>query len=71
MAQAQSPITQIFNGQMRSILKCTGRKDSITTEPFLALQLDITVEFFVFFFPLFLYADTILFTEYIHINIHF
>ncbi|KAI9358563.1 hypothetical protein DFJ73DRAFT_622187, partial [Zopfochytrium polystomum] len=39
-----SPITQVFGGQTRSTVRCTGRKDSVLTEPFLALQLDITPE---------------------------
>ncbi|KAI3637041.1 hypothetical protein MIR68_004747 [Amoeboaphelidium protococcarum] len=40
----QSPITRMFGGQLRSILKAPGTKDSITIEPFYALQLDITPE---------------------------
>ncbi|CAJ2502593.1 Uu.00g099870.m01.CDS01 [Anthostomella pinea] len=38
---ASSPITKIFSGQLRSELRITGRKDSITLEPFQPLQLDI------------------------------
>ncbi|KNC97016.1 mRNA-binding ubiquitin-specific protease UBP3 [Spizellomyces punctatus DAOM BR117] len=38
----ESPISRIFGGRMRSVLKCPGRKDSITLQPFQALQLDIT-----------------------------
>ncbi|KAI1810222.1 cysteine proteinase [Poronia punctata] len=36
-----SPITKIFGGQLRSVLKVTGLKDSVTLEPFQPLQLDI------------------------------
>ncbi|KAJ1564815.1 hypothetical protein HK405_013911, partial [Cladochytrium tenue] len=39
--QLESPITRLFAGQTRSMVRCPGRKDSVTTEPFLALQLDI------------------------------
>jgi ubiquitin carboxyl-terminal hydrolase 10 len=38
---ASSPITKIFGGQLRSILKVPGLKDSVTLEPFQPLQLDI------------------------------
>jgi ubiquitin carboxyl-terminal hydrolase 10 len=36
-----SPITKIFGGQLRSVLKVQGLKDSVTLEPFQPLQLDI------------------------------
>ncbi|KAL8277771.1 hypothetical protein RQP46_009893 [Phenoliferia psychrophenolica] len=37
----ESPITRIFGGQLRSVLRCSGQKDSITLEPYQRLQLDI------------------------------
>lgn len=37
----ESPVTRIFGGQLRSILRCPGQKDSITLEPYQRLQLDI------------------------------
>ncbi|GEM11872.1 ubiquitin carboxyl-terminal hydrolase [Rhodotorula toruloides] len=37
----ESPITRIFGGKLRSILRCSGQKDSVTIEPFQRLQLDI------------------------------
>jgi len=37
----ESPITKIFGGQLRSLLRCPGQKDSITLEPYQRLQLDI------------------------------
>ncbi|GAA5947725.1 hypothetical protein JCM3765_001053 [Sporobolomyces pararoseus] len=37
----ESPITRIFGGKSRSVLKCPGQKDSVTIEPFQRLQLDI------------------------------
>lgn len=46
MAQTEtreSPITRIFGGQLRSVLRCAGQKDSITLEPYQRLQLDIQV----------------------------
>ncbi|KAH6655640.1 hypothetical protein BKA67DRAFT_516502 [Truncatella angustata] len=36
-----SPITKIFGGQLRSELRVTGLKDSVTLEPYQPLQLDI------------------------------
>ncbi|GAA5935854.1 mRNA-binding ubiquitin-specific protease UBP3 [Sporobolomyces koalae] len=36
-----SPITRIFGGKSRSVLRCPGQKDSVTIEPFQRLQLDI------------------------------
>ncbi len=39
----ESPINKIFGGRIKSILKCPGTKNSATIEPFLSLQLDITV----------------------------
>ncbi|KAI0473228.1 cysteine proteinase [Xylariaceae sp. FL0804] len=36
-----SPITKIFGGQLRSELRVTGNKESVTLEPFQPLQLDI------------------------------
>lgn len=38
---ASSPITKIFGGQLRSELRVTGLKDSVTLEPYQPLQLDI------------------------------
>ncbi|EEY14484.1 ubiquitin carboxyl-terminal hydrolase [Verticillium alfalfae VaMs.102] len=40
-ASSSTPITQIFGGLLRSELRVTGKQDSITTEPYQALQLDI------------------------------
>lgn len=37
----ESPITRIFTGNLRSILRKPGQKDSITLEPYRPLQLDI------------------------------
>lgn len=37
----ESPITKIFGGQLRSVLRCPSQKDSITLEPYQRLQLDI------------------------------
>ncbi|KAL7274495.1 hypothetical protein RUND412_002599 [Rhizina undulata] len=37
----ESPITKIFGGQLRSVLRVPGHKDSATTEPYTPLQLDI------------------------------
>lgn len=37
----ESPISRIFGGNMRSILKIGGAKDSVTLEPYQPLQLDI------------------------------
>lgn len=36
-----SPITKIFGGQLRSELRISGQKDSVTLEPYQPLQLDI------------------------------
>jgi ubiquitin carboxyl-terminal hydrolase 10 len=38
---ASSPITKIFGGQLRSELRVSGLKDSVTLEPYQPLQLDI------------------------------
>ncbi|UZJ57485.1 hypothetical protein CBS101457_006805 [Exobasidium rhododendri] len=38
---AHSPITRIFGGKLRSVLKIPGSKDSVTLEPYQPLQLDI------------------------------
>ena len=38
---SESPITRIFGGKLRSVLKCPGTKDSVTLEPYQPLQLDI------------------------------
>ncbi|KAN0060933.1 hypothetical protein ACQY0O_006667 [Thecaphora frezii] len=38
---SDSPITRIFGGKLRSVLKCPGAKDSVTLEPYQPLQLDI------------------------------
>ncbi|KAG0655586.1 hypothetical protein C6P46_000809 [Rhodotorula mucilaginosa] len=40
-ATKESPITRIFGGKLRSVLRCPGQKDSVTIEPFQRLQLDI------------------------------
>ncbi|RKP39501.1 hypothetical protein BJ085DRAFT_23111, partial [Dimargaris cristalligena] len=42
VAANDSPITQIFGGKQRSVLRCPGSKDSITYEPFQSLLLDIS-----------------------------
>lgn len=39
----ESPITKIFAGLLRSMLRAPGQKDSALSEPFLSLQLDIQV----------------------------
>lgn len=36
-----SPLTKIFSGKLRSVVKSPGQKDSVTIEPFQPLQLDI------------------------------
>ncbi|SPO35435.1 related to Ubiquitin carboxyl-terminal hydrolase 10 [Pseudozyma flocculosa] len=38
---SDSPITRIFGGKLRSVLRCPGAKDSVTLEPYQPLQLDI------------------------------
>lgn len=38
---SSSPITRIFGGKLRSVLRTPGSKDSVTLEPYQALQLDI------------------------------
>jgi ubiquitin carboxyl-terminal hydrolase 10 len=38
---AHSPITRIFGGKLRSVLRTPGSKDSVTLEPYQPLQLDI------------------------------
>ncbi|WQF88347.1 Putative ubiquitin specific protease, papain-like cysteine peptidase superfamily [Colletotrichum destructivum] len=40
-ASSTTPITRLFSGQYRSELRRPGVKDSVTTEPFQSLQLDI------------------------------
>ncbi|KAJ2963600.1 hypothetical protein NQZ79_g1386 [Umbelopsis isabellina] len=42
MEVPESPISKIFSGNIRSILRCSGSKDSVTLEPFQSLPLDIT-----------------------------
>lgn len=37
----ESPLTKIFGGQLRSVLRVPGKKDSATYEPYQPLQLDI------------------------------
>jgi len=37
----ESAITRIFGGQLRSVLRCPGQKDSVTLEPYMSLQLEI------------------------------
>ncbi|ORY98264.1 hypothetical protein BCR41DRAFT_314559 [Lobosporangium transversale] len=39
---SETPISTIFSGQLRSILRIPSQKDSVTLEPFQALQLDLT-----------------------------
>lgn len=39
--RTDSPITKIFGGTLRSVLRVPGLKDSVTMEPFQPLQLDI------------------------------
>jgi len=46
----ESPINKIFGGRIKSILKCPGAKNSATIEPYLSLQLDITVSFYLLIF---------------------
>lgn len=38
---SESPITRIFGGKLRSVLKTPGAKDSVMLEPYQPLQLDI------------------------------
>ncbi|KAK3711840.1 hypothetical protein LTR37_009358 [Vermiconidia calcicola] len=38
---APSPVTKIFGGHLRSVLRVPGMKDSVTLEPYKPLQLDI------------------------------
>ncbi|CAJ0750463.1 13240_t:CDS:10, partial [Entrophospora sp. SA101] len=37
----KTPVSRIFGGQFRSVLKCPGSNDSITLQPYQSLQLDI------------------------------
>lgn len=37
-----TPITTIFSGQLRSILRIPSQKDSVTLEPYQSMQLDLT-----------------------------
>lgn len=39
--QQESAVTRIFGGQLRSVLRCPGQKDSVTLEPYTSLQLEI------------------------------
>ncbi|KAF9418019.1 hypothetical protein BGZ76_004458 [Entomortierella beljakovae] len=39
---SETPISSIFSGQHRSILRIPGNKDSVTLEPFQSMQLDLT-----------------------------
>ncbi|KAF9188304.1 hypothetical protein BGZ50_001419 [Haplosporangium sp. Z 11] len=39
---SETPISIIFSGQLRSILRIPTQKDSVTLEPFQSLQLDLT-----------------------------
>lgn len=41
--QQESAVTRIFGGQLRSVLRCPGQKDSVTLEPYTSLQLEIHV----------------------------
>ncbi|RUO96911.1 hypothetical protein BC936DRAFT_141268 [Jimgerdemannia flammicorona] len=40
----ESPISRIFGGKVRSVLKCPGTMDSVTLDPFQSFQLDIQPE---------------------------
>lgn len=40
-----SPISLIFGGRLRSVVKAQGLKASVTLQPFQSLQLDISVYF--------------------------
>lgn len=40
---SESAITKIFGGQLRSVLRRSGQKDSVTLEPYISLQLEIQV----------------------------
>ncbi|PWN17999.1 cysteine proteinase, partial [Microstroma glucosiphilum] len=40
-SNAESPITRMFGGKLRSVLRTPGAKDSVTLEPYQPLQLDI------------------------------
>jgi hypothetical protein len=49
-----SPISLIFGGRLRSVVKAQGLKASATLQPFNSLQLDISVcDFYFFYFLLF------------------
>ncbi|KAF9173315.1 hypothetical protein BGX20_003539 [Mortierella sp. AD010] len=39
---SETPISSIFSGQLRSILRIPAQKDSVTLEPFQSMQLDLT-----------------------------
>ncbi|KAF9080904.1 hypothetical protein BGX29_011486 [Mortierella sp. GBA35] len=39
---SETPISTIFSGHLRSILRIPSRKDSVTLEPFQSMQLDLT-----------------------------
>ena len=41
----ESAVTRIFGGQLRSILRFPGQKDSVTLEPYMSLQLEIQVNY--------------------------
>lgn len=41
---SDSPITKLFGGRMRSVIRSQGQKDSVTLEPFMTLQLDISFD---------------------------
>ncbi|KAG0191196.1 hypothetical protein DFQ28_000743 [Apophysomyces sp. BC1034] len=40
----ESPISKIFGGKLRSVLRCPGAKDSVNLEPYQSLPLDIQAE---------------------------
>ncbi|KAI9222010.1 hypothetical protein BC828DRAFT_379580 [Blastocladiella britannica] len=42
VASADSPISKLFSGAFRSVLRVPGHKESITTQPFQSLPLDIS-----------------------------
>jgi ubiquitin carboxyl-terminal hydrolase 10 len=43
MDMNESPISKMFWGKIRSVVKRTGSRDSATLEPFRSLHLDISV----------------------------
>lgn len=56
--QQESAVTRIFGGQLRSVLRCPGSKDSVTLEPFTSLQLEIHVRSHALHFSAYAYDTT-------------